>query len=90
MYRGRFFLIVLFLSMPRILAGEGVSLPFGHQHPPYPVMKTDSSLPDLVPPSPPNRGQWSLALLLGFLLLAWGVWWYFDYKIQSLDASLPP
>jgi|GEM_PF-3296917 len=39
---------------------------------------------------PPKSRLWGLAIVLGFLLLAWGLWWYFDYKIQSLDGTLPP
>jgi len=44
-----------------------------------------------MPPLPPSRpGWWGLLLVLVFGLLAWGVWWYFDYKIRSLDAAWPP
>jgi len=31
-----------------------------------------------------------LLALLGFLLLAWGVWWFFDWKIRSLGYPVPP
>jgi hypothetical protein len=43
------------------------------------------------PPSPsPSVGYklLALALVLLALLLAWGIWWYFDYKLQSL--ARPP
>lgn len=41
-------------------------------------------------PMPPNHRLLALALLLLFGLLAWGIWWYFAYKIQALDQPPPP
>ncbi len=52
-------------------------------------MNAPSLLPTPSSP-PPKRGVWGLALVFFFLLLAWGLWWYFDYKLRSLNASLPP
>ncbi len=46
--------------------------------------------PSSTSPSLSRQRLWALALVLLFLLLAWGVWWYFDYKIRSLDAALAP
>lgn len=46
--------------------------------------------PDSSSPASFRRGLWGLALVLLFLLLAWGIWWFFDYKIRSLDAVYPP
>lgn len=41
--------------------------------------------PSLQPPRRPPLFAW-LALLL-FLLLAWSVWWFFEYKIQQLEQQ---
>ena len=35
-------------------------------------------------PTPPRYRLLLVLLLLAFGLLAWGIWWYFEYKIQSL------
>ncbi|MBU1820537.1 MAG: hypothetical protein KKG00_03360 [Bacteroidetes bacterium] len=49
-------------------------------------------------PSPPTEDPKPLVLsplvllitILAFLLLAWGIWWYFEWKIETLDHQLPP
>lgn len=35
-------------------------------------------------PMPPKYRLLALALLLLSGLLAWGIWWYFEWKIQRL------
>ena len=37
-------------------------------------------------PTPPRYRLVLVGLLLAFGLLAWGIWWYFEYKIQSLTV----
>jgi hypothetical protein len=40
--------------------------------------------------TPPKYRLAFLIAVLVFTLLAWAVWWYFEYKIQSLGgADLP-
>lgn len=31
-----------------------------------------------------------IILILVFLLVAWGIWWYFDYKITMLERQALP
>lgn len=40
--------------------------------------------------APPKPGVGWLVVLVGLLMLAVGVWWYFEYKIQRLERPPEP
>ncbi|GAA4455134.1 hypothetical protein GCM10023189_22610 [Nibrella saemangeumensis] len=51
------------------------------------------STADLIPDQPPGPTRPTLLLVgmvLLFLLLAWGVWWYFEWKIETLNHQVMP
>jgi hypothetical protein len=52
-------------------------------------MKT-SGTPSGGSPRPFGLSLTLVIVLLAFLLLAWGIWWYFEWRIQSLDRQLEP
>ena len=50
---------------------------------------TPNRLPD-EPPTPASIPLVLIILIMVFMLIGWGIWWYFDYKIRMLEhQSLP-